>query len=124
MPPVDTYLKHTLNLTPEQWAAFEPLKLEHRRQMDRFTPALRADKHALFDLLAKDTVPDAEVQILLGRIAARHRAIDSVTFAHFRQVRALCSPEQQARFAAVAAELPLLLRQGGPPREERHPDHP
>lgn len=123
-PLIDAFLKETLKLTPEQWGAFEPLKQEHRRQMDLLTPALRADKHALFGLLAQDTVSDAEVKALLTRIAAQHRAIDSVTYAHFRQVRALCTPEQRARFAAVAAELPRLLRPGGPPREGRHPERP
>lgn len=123
-PPVDAFLKQTLNLTPAQWAAFEPLKQEHRRQMERLTPQLRADKHAFFGLLAQDTVSDAEVQALLARIAARHRAIDSVTYAHFRQVRGLCTPEQRARFGDVAAELPRLLRPGGPPDARRHPEHP
>ena len=57
-----------------------------------------------FDLLTATAPDSARIQQLADSIATVKKEEEMITFEHFRQVRALCRPEQTAKFDDVIFE--------------------
>lgn len=110
-----------LQLDAAQQQQFEKLKSAHHEQMLTADRAYRDALGQYFALLKKDTVDTARrdsLQAVLTRIQ-QERA--SVTFQHFADLKALCTPEQRTRFDAL---LPDLMQVILPPRRDNRPPSP
>jgi hypothetical protein len=66
----------------------------------------------LFELLATQDANAPEVQKMIDLIASSRKQEEITTFEHFRKVRGLCRPDQQAKFDAAIGEAVQSL---GPP---------
>ena len=80
--------------------SLEPIKDAERKIHDRFFEMMHAEN--------PDTALVAATIESMGHLRSR---IEYFTFVHFRQVRALCTPEQQKKFDAVISDL---MRHMGP----------
>ncbi len=104
----DRLIVETLGLGEAQRARFGVLKRQHHDQISQLDAAYAETSAAYFQHL-NDSLPPARKDSLereLGRIQARKAA---VTFAHFEQLKALCTAEQRPRFAALVPELLRLI---------------
>jgi protein CpxP len=110
-----------LQLDAAQQQKFEQLKSAHHEQMRTADRAYRDALEQYFALLKNDTVDIARrdsLQAVLTRIQ-QERA--SVTFQHFADLKALCTPQQRTRFDAL---LPDLMQVILPPRRDNRPPRP
>lgn len=118
---VDRLIVETLGLDAAQRARFDVLKREHREQIVQLDAAYAEVSTAYFRQLsgAVLTTRKDSLERELGRIQAQKAA---VTLAHFEQLKALCMPQQQARFAELVPDLLRLVlpdEKKGPPPEGR-----
>ena len=90
--------------------SLEPVRERERKIHDRFFEMMHAEK--------PDSVLVAATIDTMGHIRSQ---IEYFTFAHFRQVRAMCNAEQQKKFDAIIAEL--MHRMGPPPPNHGGPRH-
>ncbi|GAB4429457.1 MAG: hypothetical protein OHK0039_48060 [Bacteroidia bacterium] len=108
-----------LGLDAAQVQAYEVLIDQHRRQIDHAERQMSALRKQLYaGLSGAGEAPAA----LLDSIAATQRAIESIHYQHFRSLRDLCRPDQQAAFEALRGDLARLFRPTRPPG--RPPQHP
>ncbi len=116
-PSTTKFLLKQLNFSKEQEEKYiqlqrnlgdslEPVREEERRIHDRFFEMMHAEN--------PDSVLVAATIDTMGHIRSQ---IEYLTFAHFRQVRAMCNTEQQKKFDAIISEA---MRRMGPPPPPPH----
>lgn len=117
---LDRHIVEQLQLDAAQRQQFETLKQAHHRQMlvneQAYADALRN----YFDLLRQDTLVAAKRDSLQGVLTRIQNERASVTFQHFADLKALCTPEQKPRFEALLPELMQVIL----PRKEHPPGRP
>lgn len=111
---------HDLGLNQKQQQKFEALKQTHRAAMERLRQRGGELRDEYFELL-KNSLPDTSLVRQKARAIARNQEdIEMATFEHFREVRKICTPEQQKKFDAIITDvLRSMARPPRPPRE-RH----
>jgi hypothetical protein len=117
----DRLIVETLGLDDAQRARFGALKGEHHAQILHLDAAYARTSEAYFRLLDGPAQPARKdsLERELGRLQAQ-KAV--VTYAHFQALKALCTPAQRPRFAALVPELLRLIlpdEKKGPPPEGR-----
>ena len=105
-------LKEKLDWNEQQVTAFRSLLKEHQEKIRMYQDSLRHLKHDLFESLPGNP-GDAEVTAATEQIGHVYQAIEVATFQHLKDVRNLCTPEQQAKFDKIIHEI--LPRPGMPP---------
>lgn len=112
------FLVKELALDSNQKNEYQKLRDQHRNSVEGLRMQLKSNKDSLFDLLKVSSVADANVHQKLDSIASLNRKIDEITFSHFKQVRAICNPQQQIKFDEVIAQAMQMQA----PKQE-HPHH-
>ena len=87
-----------LNMNDQQLAEYKALKDEHMKNLRPLFDSVRAAKTAFFGLLKQADASDSLIQAYGHRISENQSAIDKLTFAHFKRLRTLFTPEQQPKF--------------------------
>ena len=87
-----------LNMTEQQQSDYKQLKEEHMKKIKPMFDSVRAAKSAFFSLMKDPTASDSLVNAYNLRIYERQAIADKTTFAHFKKVRNLFTPDQQPRF--------------------------
>lgn len=94
-----------LSMTEQQQKDFKQLKEEHFKNTKPLFDSLRAAKTAFFDFVKEENVSDSVLNSYSLQIAERQTALDKITFAHFKKVRGLFTPEQQPKFDAFIQKM-------------------
>ncbi|MBO0934406.1 Spy/CpxP family protein refolding chaperone [Fibrella aquatilis] len=112
----------------------ESQRQQYRLLIDQHQQALRPLNReaarlygAYYGLLAQTPPDTARAAAFSQQIAQNQRLIAGVNFAHFRQIKALCRPDQQADFTRLVADLAQLFNhtsRGNPPGHERPGQQP
>jgi Spy/CpxP family protein refolding chaperone len=108
-----------LNMTEEQKTAHKQLKEEHFNNIKPLFDSLRAAKAALFTLLKDSTVNDSLLDQYNQRICEKQSTIDKLTFAHFRRIRNLFTPEQQPKFDEFVLKMMQRGRKEGADKKNK-----
>lgn len=108
-----------LGLTPEQDAAFRSRKDTFMREMRPHWVAIRRAKDSLYSRLADPSMDDSTLKALTAHIAELSRQSDERLFQHFRGLRSLCTPAQQAAFDTLVPKLVARSRGGRGPSAGR-----
>ena len=87
-----------LNMTEQQQKDYKEQKEQHFKNIKPLFDSVRAAKTAFFALIKDSAVSDSTVTAYGQKIAERQAAIDKLTFAHFKRVRNIFTPEQQPKF--------------------------
>lgn len=106
-----------LGLDKAQQASYQTLITGHRSQMDVLNRQSLELKNELYTLLREEKPDTMVASALIHKIGEKQQAMERVNFGHFRQIRALCRPEQIPAFDSLAKELAGIF---APP----HPPHP
>lgn len=117
---LDRQIVETLDLNAEQRQKFEQLKSAHHEQMLASEQAYRDALGNYFALLKADTVPPAQRDSLQALLAHIQEERAGVTFQHFADLKALCSTEQQKRFADLLPDLMRVILPGNAPPRRKH----
>lgn len=128
-PKPSPFLEEALHFTEPQTREFHALRKEHHQKMMERNEEIRKLKDRFFEGITRD-VPKVETDAINQKIGELVAEIDRITFEHFKEVRALCTPEQEKEFDKIITEL---LHGGGrqpgqpmpgPPNGKRGPGPP
>jgi periplasmic protein CpxP/Spy len=108
--PGSGYLSKELLLSKEQDSAFAKMKEEHFKTMKPLWAEIRQTKDSLFRQMNNPNLDDTAISAFTERIAAKNKVADELMFRHFRELRKLCTPEQQQKLDTL---IPQMLNRGG-----------
>ncbi|MBN8823127.1 MULTISPECIES: periplasmic heavy metal sensor [unclassified Spirosoma] len=120
-----------LHFDEAQQKQYREMIRQHQQQTQQLNDKSVQLFQAYYDLLTTPQPDSAKQQALSQQIADNQRHLAELNFAHFKQIKALCRPDQQADFIQLVDELARLFgRQQRPPRGPGHeppggrPDEP
>ncbi|MFI5130888.1 MAG: Spy/CpxP family protein refolding chaperone [Chitinophagales bacterium] len=114
-------LKDSVGFSDEQVAQYEKLKDDQWTSLRPMFDEMRKAKDNFFKLLSDPNSSDSVIDRASDVIAQKQKALDVQTFNHFKKVRALCTPEQQAKYDSM---IQRMFRKMGKPirRNEKEKD--
>lgn len=116
----NSFLADELRFTGEQAQKFESLKKEHRQGVQNIMLQTKGLKDQLFDCIK--TGDDVKAKELAQKLSENNKAMELLTYEHFKEVRKICSDEQKVKFDKILIELVRGLEaQSPPPQGERPP---
>ena len=118
---IQAFLIRELSLDEAQATAYEGMIRNHRRMADSMRHEIRRAKEDMFELLKDPAAGDSIRRAAAFRASGLIAAMDLQTMSHFGQLRAICRPDQQARFDDLLKEVAGMISFGPPPR---HPGPP
>ena len=105
-------LQKEVGFTAEQLAQHKALKDKQRELLRPMFDDMRKAKDSLFRLLSDPTTSDSVISATADNIASKQKALDIATYNHFRNVRAICTPEQQPKYDSMI--LRMFRKMGKP----------
>lgn len=114
------YLIKELGLSNEQQKKFLSLAGEHRRQAQKIREQVKEKRHDLFKLLEQPNIDDSSKKAAAAGVAKNLEELDLLTFDHFQQLRAICTPGQQKKFDEIIEEVLQMIASGPPPGRPPH----
>lgn len=97
-----------LEFDENQVAAFEKLIEKHREDINKTDEEIMRSKRLLFKQLQEDNqhAPDS----ILQQIASFQQQAEHIKFNHLKEIKNLCTPEQQDNFKALMDELGDIIQ--------------
>ncbi len=121
-PDVGEFLTQKLQLTEKQQKQFETLKHAHHEKVEILREKSKNLHDDFFELLKQPEIDTTTINLAADAIINNQKALELVTFYHFKEVRAICSPTQQKKFDEVIREALRMMAprppgrpNGGPP---------
>jgi hypothetical protein len=109
----EDFVIRELKLDSAQQIAYLAMVKEHRQQVQDIRRSFKNGKEQFFDLLKNDTVNTNEFNEALKGTTVEQMKVDSITFYHFKKLRAICNPAQKKKFDEIIQQV---LRMSGGPR--------
>jgi periplasmic protein CpxP/Spy len=107
-----------LGLDSAQVQAYNLLVEDHRAKMRTLTRKINQTNARLYSSLGGTLLPEGQAKVIMDSVGQLQIQKVAVNMAHFRDIKALCRPDQQAAFADLAQDLNELFS----PRPRRpHP---
>jgi Spy/CpxP family protein refolding chaperone len=108
-----------LSMTDRQQADYKSMKEEHMKTIRPLFDSMRAAKTAFFALIKDQDASDSLVTAYGQRITEKQAAIDKFTFAHFKRVRNIFTPEQQPKFDEFLQKMMQRGRKDSATKKEK-----
>lgn len=105
-------LQKEVGFTDDQLTEYKHLKDKQRENMRPMFDDMRKAKDSLFRLLSDTAVNDSVINKAADGIARRQKMLDLQAFYHFKNVRAICTPEQRDEYDSMV--LRMFRRMGKP----------
>ena len=121
---VDRLMSDKLQFTPQQESLMENLKHEHHSQILRIQEEESKLHTELFGLLHSNNDDPAARKMILDKLAVNDIRKEEVTFEHFRQIRAILTPEQLPKFDELMEEIASHIMSHHPGRKGDMPPPP
>jgi len=107
-------IEERLSFTEEQEKAFQGLIEEHRSQIRAKDEEMMATRNMLYaELPDGDTAGSDSLLEAIGRI---QQEVEQIHFAHFEQIRGLCTAEQLPAYNELTKELATYFSQPKGPK--------
>lgn len=100
----ESMLVKRLDFTPDQQARYRQLRAQFEQRSQPFQDSLLTIRRELFGQFG-NALPDSTLNRILSRMERQNGQLMRLRFRHWQQVRALCTPRQQARFDRMATRL-------------------
>ena len=113
---ISEQLQKEVGFTDEQISEYKLLKDKQRENIRPMFDDMRKAKDSLFRLLSYPGVTDSMLNSAADGIARRQKMLDLQAFNHFRNVRAICRPEQQEKYDSMI--LRMFRRMGKPVKHD------
>lgn len=127
--PAFEFIIRELNLNKAQQNAYFQLRKVHQDELRPLIDSLDKARRIFFNLL-KDSTADEVQQEAQSAVSMRlHQQVELANFRHFKQLRLICTTEQQRKFDAIIDEVLRRFGNRRPPPKDRlpfpgHPDGP
>ncbi len=113
-----------LGLDSEQVQAYNLLVEDHRSQIRALTHKINQTNARLYGSLGGTPLPKGQAKAILDTIGRLQIQKVEINLAHFRDIKALCRPDQQAAFADLAQDLNELFSPRRPHPRGEEPERP
>ena len=123
-PTADAYLARRLKFSPEQRTRYQQYRRDLRTAVQPHEDSLRTLRRELFGRIGQPIGSEANVDAIVNRIERQHGQITRLRFRHWQQVRALCSPGQQAQFDRWTSRLLETMNRPREPDQRERPRNP
>lgn len=94
-------LKKDVGFTPEQMAVFEPRKKNFWNNMRQRFDDIKKTKEDFYYLMYDPNAPDSVLEAKAEVIGKQQKDLDLYVIRHFKDVRKMCTPEQQPRYDSL-----------------------
>jgi Spy/CpxP family protein refolding chaperone len=101
---MEFYLKNKLEYNDIQLGKYDSLYTNHISAVDSLAKALRREKDERFRYLSAENYSDSAIANSSDRIVLKQKALENKMLQHLRNVRALGTPAQQAKFDTTFLE--------------------
>lgn len=108
------YLIKELGLNAEQQKRLKGLADQHHQQAETIMVKIKDARDSLFGLLQQPTISDSTKNAAADNVAKNLEQLDLLTFDHFKQVRAICTPDQQKKFDKIIQDVLRMIAEGAP----------
>lgn len=109
-------ISSTLHFNEAQNKRYDVLIQQHRKQIRQADDSLRTLKEALYSEFA--STDSARCDSFITAINLVQKNIEYIHWHHFKQIEALCTPEQTVYFAELQQSMARLFSK--PPHPPRH----
>jgi len=112
------FLIKELQFSKDQESKYKQLIDQHQQSARQLNDALRLAKEAYFNLLESNTVDSTQQADALNKLMQTQQQLEQLTFNHFVQVKAICTPVQKNTFNTVIKKAMRMMGpkpQGPPP---------
>ncbi|HKH61491.1 MAG TPA: hypothetical protein VKA49_11705 [Flavitalea sp.] len=122
LPPhaTESFLQTKVGFTDQQIEQFNKLKEVHHAKLFPLFEDLRKTKDQFF-VMVKDSQPDSYIDSMANVIGEKQRTLDRTVFETIREVRNICTPQQQVGFDSllpkIAYKMAGHIRKGSPKEE-------
>jgi hypothetical protein len=106
---VVAFLTKELQLTAGQQDTLKTLQETFKDEIRDAEENYRGLHPPFFDQLQGAAIDSAKFNLALDALTAGSRKIETLTFGYFRQVRAMCNPQQQLKFDGIVNEAMRML---------------
>ncbi|GAB3262325.1 hypothetical protein GCM10027347_27920 [Larkinella harenae] len=115
-----SYLSKTLGFSDEQRTTYRVMRQKHFQTIRPLLDSLRRERRRFFELVTDSTLTDGQLLQRAQQLEEKNARLDVLNLLHFRQVSALCTPEQRQKLKQVLAERPGFGPMGGSGWPGRH----
>ena len=95
------FLKNDIGFNQQQLQQYDTLNEAHRTKIKALFDEVRSDKEKQFKQMTIDDFSDSAVVNTASIFAGKQKQIEIVMFKHFKNIRALCTPQQQSKFDSL-----------------------
>ncbi len=113
------FLKNEIGFNAEQLQQYDTLSDNHRKNIKDMIGNLKSSKDNQFKQLAAGNFSDSVINKVAEQSAISQKMMELQMFAHLKNVRMLCKPEQLQKFDSLFVKI--LSRRGGEGRKN-NPD--
>lgn len=99
------YMTRELGLDETQASKFNTLWEENNQRNKPLNDSIRVSREELYSYLNTNPQPDSLVQAAAARIARFEQQVLLHNYAHFRQVKEICTPEQQVKLDTLLKKM-------------------
>jgi Spy/CpxP family protein refolding chaperone len=114
---IANFLKTEIGFDSLQLQQYDTLSKRHKENMKKMFETLRSTKDKQFKELTEDNFSDSVMNSIADRSAASQKIMELQMFGHLKNVRLLCTPEQQPKFDSLF--IKVLNRRGGEGRKKQ-----
>lgn len=97
-----------LEFDKNQVAAYDALIADHRKKINEKNDMILNLKESLYLHLSQDST-DTVRDSIASVIGLLQKDIETIHFNHFREIKALCHPEQMAKYDSLVKDLGMIF---------------
>ena len=99
--PMTEFLQTKIGFNTDQMAAFEKIRQQHRQKMKPLFEDIKTAKVQFYGFLTNAVINDSTQNKSATLIGEKQKLLDLQTFQNFKEIRGLCTPEQQPKYDSL-----------------------
>lgn len=111
------FLKKEIGFTTTQLQQYDTLSTRHQETVKKMFDNMRSFKESQFKQLAAGGFTDSVINLVSDQSATSQKVMELQMFAHMKNIRILCTPEQLPKFDSLFGKM--LNRRGGDAKKKR-----
>lgn len=115
--PGERIIRH-LELTPNQITTYKASIKNHKIKINEANQQVRMLKQELYEGLGND-MSEEDQALIIEKLSTKKKEIEEIHLLHFREIKALCTPEQQLKFKELSSEIARFFSPGPPKHMKR-----
>jgi len=98
---ISAFLKNELKFSQPQLSQYDSLSNQHRILIKAKFDAIKKEKESEFNQLTQDNFNDSSINNTAVLFSTKQKEIEIIMFNYFKDIRNLCSPQQQPKFDSL-----------------------